>query len=92
MKFQLSTLLALYLLLINLTGFLLMGLDKRRARRGEWRIPEKNLFLTALLGGSIGSILGMHTFHHKTKHWYFRYGLPTILLAQLLLLLWLRFH
>jgi uncharacterized membrane protein YsdA (DUF1294 family) len=90
MKFQLSALLALYFLLINLTGFFLIGLDKRRARRGEWRILEKNLFLTALLGGSIGSILGMHTFHHKTKHWYFRYGLPTILLAQLLLLLWLR--
>ena len=82
---DLWTLLAGYLLLVNLAGFLLMGLDKRRARRGAWRISEKALFLTAVLGGSLGSIVGMRTFRHKTKHWYFRYGLPALLIGQLAL-------
>lgn len=71
-----------WLLLVNAVGFLLMGVDKRRAVRGAWRIPERILFMTALLGGSLGSILGMQTFHHKTKHWQFRYGLPAILAVQ----------
>lgn len=82
---ELWRLLAGYLLLINLTGFLLMGLDKRRARRGQWRISEKALFLPAVLGGSLGAIAGMRTFRHKTKHWYFRYGLPALLAVQLAL-------
>ena len=86
---DLWTLLAGYLLLVNLAGFLLMGLDKRRARRGAWRISEKALFLPAVLGGSLGSIVGMRTFRHKTKHWYFRIGLPLILLAQIALAVWL---
>lgn len=81
--------LLIYVLLINLTGFVMMGLDKRRAKRGAWRIPEKTLLLTAVLGGSIGSILGMRKFRHKTKHWYFWYGLPVILTAQLVLCGWL---
>ena len=72
-----------YLLLVNLIGFLLMGIDKSRARHGWWRISEATLVMIAFLGGSIGAILGMWIFHHKTKHWYFRYGLPLILLAQL---------
>ena len=80
---DLWTLLAGYLLLVNLAGFLLMGLDKRRARRGAWRISEKALVLPAVLGGSLGSIVGMRTFRHKTKHWYFRYGLPALLIGQL---------
>lgn len=74
------------LILINLLAFLLMGADKRRARKGLWRIPEAHLFLCALLGGSPGAILGMHLFRHKTRHWYFRWGLPLILLLQLTLL------
>ena len=82
---DLWTLLAGYLLLVNLAGFLLMGLDKRRARRGAWRISEKALFLPAVLGGGLGSIVGMRTFRHKTKHWYFRYGLPALLIGQLAL-------
>ena len=69
-------LLLFYLLCVNGAGFLLMGLDKRRAKRGQWRIPEKTLFLPPLLGGTPGAIAGMHVFHHKTKHWYFRFGLP----------------
>ena len=75
-------LLAAYLLAVNLAGFALMGIDKRRARRGRWRISEKALFLPALLGGSVGAIAGMRVFHHKTKHWYFRFGLPALLAAQ----------
>lgn len=64
-----------------------MGLDKGRAqRRGARRVPERALFLCALLGGSPGALLGMWAFRHKTKHWYFKYGLPAILLLQLGLL------
>lgn len=59
-----------------------MFLDKRKAKRHEWRISEKNIFLIALLGGSLGCLLGMNIFRHKTKHWYFKFGLPTILLLQ----------
>ena len=73
----------LYIILINLIAFALMGIDKRRAVRHAWRIPEKTLFLSALLGGSLGALLGMHTFHHKTRHWYFSYGIPAILILQL---------
>lgn len=74
-----------WLLLVNLIAFALMGLDKGRAKRGRWRISEKALFLPAVLGGSLGAIAGMRLFHHKTKHWYFRYGLPALLAAQVLL-------
>lgn len=81
----------IYLLIINLIGFALMGIDKRKAIHHKYRIPEKTLFLTALLGGSIGSILGMQTFHHKTKHWYFVIGMPAILILQILLIFFL-FH
>ena len=72
-----------YLVLANLIGFIIMGVDKKRAIRGAWRISEASLFLTALLGGSIGCILGMQYFRHKTKHWYFKYGMPAILFLQL---------
>lgn len=76
----------IYLLLINIVGFAMMGIDKNRAKRGEWRIPEKTLFTCALLGGSLGTTLGMSTFRHKTKHWYFKYGMPLILVVQVLLI------
>ena len=82
---ELWQLLGLYLLGINVWAFSMMGADKRRARRGDWRISEKALFLSAVLGGSLGAILGMRMFHHKTRHWYFRLGLPAILAAQLIL-------
>ena len=61
----------------------MMGLDKGRARRNQWRISERSLFLPAVLGGSLGTLLGMKTFHHKTKHWYFRFGIPVLLVLQL---------
>lgn len=75
----------IYLIIINLAGFVSMFVDKRRAIKNKWRIPEKTLFLFAILGGSIGSIAGMHLFRHKTKHWYFLYGMPTILIVQIIL-------
>ena len=79
------TLLAAYCISANLIGFALMGIDKRRARKRAFRIPEATLFLIALIGGSIGSIIGMYTFRHKTRHWYFVYGMPFILFVQIAL-------
>ena len=77
------------LVLVNLVEFALMGWDKRRARRGEWRVRERTFFLLALLGGALGGVAGMRVFRHKTRHWYFRYGLPTILALKGALALWL---
>ena len=75
-----------YLLLINLIALFLMWRDKRLAKKeNARRIPEKKLFLSALLGGSIGAIVGMRLFRHKTRHWYFVVGMPAILLAQIAL-------
>ena len=71
---------------VNVLGFVLMGFDKRQARRGGRRVPEGRLFLAALLGGAAGTILGMYAFRHKTRHWYFKWGLPAILLFHLGLL------
>lgn len=71
-----------YIILINLTGFVMMGTDKHRARHQQRRIPEKQLFACALLGGSIGSLVGMMVWHHKTKHLKFTLGMPAVLLAQ----------
>lgn len=72
-------------LMINLIGYLSMWSDKRRAIKKRYRIPEKTLFIIAIFGGSLGSILGMKYFHHKTKHWYFKYGMPAILIIQIIL-------
>ena len=74
---------ALYLAAVNFITFFVYGADKRRARiPGARRVPEKTLFALALLLGSAGALLGMRVFHHKTRHWYFRLGIPAILLAQ----------
>ena len=72
-----------YFLIMNIVGYVSMGLDKSKAKRRAWRIPEATLFSIAILGGSIGSLFGMFHFHHKTKHWYFVIGLPAIALIQL---------
>ena len=80
--------LAVWLTAINVVTFAVYGIDKRRARRGAWRVPEKTLFLLPLLGGSLGALLGMLVFHHKTKHWYFVWGIPAILLVQTALAAW----
>ena len=72
------------LALINVVTFFVYGDDKRRAKRpGARRIPEKTLLLLAALGGSPGALAGMRVFHHKTRHWYFKFGIPAILLLQL---------
>ena len=83
------TVLLVWLAVINLLTFIVYGADKRRARKGKWRVPEKTLVLLPLLGGSIGALLGMRVFHHKTKHWYFVWGIPAILLAQIALAVWI---
>lgn len=79
-------LIIVYFAIINIIGFFIMGIDKRKAIRHAYRIPEATLFLIALIGGSIGSILGMRVFRHKTKHWYFVYGMPAILIIQILII------
>ena len=80
--------LLIYLGIINLIGFFAMFLDKQKAKRNKWRIPEKTLFLLAVIGGSLGTTLGMHMFRHKTKHWYFKFGMPMILIIQFVLILY----
>lgn len=74
------------LVIMNLIGYMSMWSDKRRAIKNKYRISEKTLFTIALLGGSLGSILGMNQFRHKTKHWYFKYGMPLILIMQIALI------
>ncbi len=73
----------IYLLIVNVISFIAIGIDKNRARNKKWRIPEKQLWLLALIGGSIGSIIGMRSFRHKTKHRSFLIGMPTVLLFQI---------
>ena len=80
--------LAIYLGIINLVGLYVMWADKRKAKKDQWRIPEKALFLVALLGGCLGTTLGMYWFRHKTKHWYFKYGMPAILVIEAALLVY----
>ena len=75
--------LSLYIIVISFITFIIFGVDKKRARRHEWRISEKVLFALAIIGGSIGAIIGMIAFHHKTKKWYFRIGMPVILAVQI---------
>lgn len=79
----------LYLLIINALGFALMLVDKYKAKKNRWRIPEQTLITVAILGGSIGSLLGMYTVRHKTQHPKFTLGVPLILAAQLVALTWL---
>ena len=79
----------LFLLLINAAAFLLMLVDKYKAQNGLWRIPERTLIGSALLGGSVGALLGMYTFRHKTKHLSFTLGMPAILIAQVALAIWI---
>jgi uncharacterized membrane protein YsdA (DUF1294 family) len=78
--------LLLYLLAINAFAIFIMYNDKKKARRGYWRVPEGKLFLVALLFGSAGILIGMKLFRHKTRHFKFVYGIPAILIVQLFLL------
>ena len=78
-------LLMIYLVIINVLGFLIMGLDKAKAKKQKYRISENTLLFVALMGGSLGSYLGMYCFHHKTKHVKFYIGMPLILFIQILI-------
>jgi len=84
-----SNVLLAALLCTNAAAFVLMGLDKHRARRNKWRIRETTLVLASGLFGALGGTLGMHVFRHKTRHWYFRWGFPAMLAVQCALLAWL---
>ena len=77
----------IYLVIINIIAFLAMYIDKRKAKYGKWRIPEQSLFILALIGGSIGAIIGMYTFRHKTKKLRFSVGFPAILVLQIILII-----
>ncbi len=77
---------AIYVIAINLVAFITFGRDKKKARRSEWRTPESTLFTLAIIGGSIGAILGMLFFRHKTRKWSFRIGLPAILILQIIII------
>lgn len=79
----------IYLIIINLLGFLIMGLDKWKAKNGRWRIPENTLLLFTILGGGIGTILGMYVFRHKTKKAKFTIGMPAILALEIALVVYL---
>lgn len=76
----------IYLAVINSVTFFLYGIDKWKAKRSKWRVPESTLLWWAAFGGSIGALAGMKTWHHKTQHKKFKYGVPAILIAQLALL------
>lgn len=82
---KISPLLWWYLLAINLVCFAAMGIDKLKARHQKWRIPEKNLFILAALGGSVGGLFGIYAFRHKTLHKKFTVGFPAILVLQIAL-------
>ena len=82
---NLTNILIIYLVIINLAAFFIFGIDKRRAIKNRWRIAESTLFLLALIGGSIGAEAGMYVFHHKTRHLRFVIGIPLIFILQVLI-------
>ena len=84
--------LAYYLLAINAVAFIMYGIDKYKAKKAKWRIPEATLLLLAVLGGSIGAWMGMKVWHHKTMHKKFKYGIPAILLMQIALMAYLHMN
>ena len=80
------TVICVFLLVMNVLAFALMGIDKLKAKAGAWRVPEKTLFLVTALFGGLGGTLGMYFFRHKTKHWYFKFGFPALRVGQIVLL------
>jgi len=76
----------IYLIITNIIGYAIMGIDKSKAKKHAWRIPEKTLFGISIIGGSLGTLLGMYSFRHKTKHWYFVIGMPLILIIHVILI------
>jgi len=82
----LKTVFIIYICIVNIVGFVIMGSDKSKAKKNQWRIPEKAFFIVSLIGGSVGTWLGMMVFRHKTKHWYFLVFIPLIFFGQVLLM------
>lgn len=91
---EIHIILTIYLIAINIATFFVYGIDKWKARRSKWRIPESTLLTLAVLGGSIGAFIGMRTWHHKTMHNIFKYGVPLIINLQVVLAvyIYIRFH
>ena len=83
-------LIIIYLVAINVVTFFMYGIDKLKAKRSKWRIPEATLIGLAVIGGSIGAWLGMRVWHHKTMHKKFQFGIPLIILAQIALVVWIK--
>ncbi len=81
-----------YLALINIATFIAYGIDKRRAKKKQWRISESCLIMLAIVGGAVGAWLGMTTWRHKTQHKKFRYGIPAIFVLQAILAIWIIIH
>lgn len=88
----LHNILTYYFLAINLITFIVYGIDKYKAKKAKWRIPESTLLLMAAIGGSIGAWLGMKVWHHKTLHKKFKYGIPAILLLQIIAIIYLHIN
>ena len=89
--YDLQKILIIYLIAINVVTFIVYGIDKMKAKRSKWRIPEATLLGLAVIGGSVGAWLSMKVWHHKTLHKKFKYGIPLILIAQIaLLIFWLK--
>lgn len=80
----------IYLIAINVIGFLAMGIDKRKAQKGAWRIKESTLFLITVLGGGVGTISGMYTFRHKTQKLAFTIGMPAILILEIVAVIYFK--
>ena len=81
----------IYLIVINILGFLIMGLDKHKAKMAERRIPENTLFMFTILGGGVGTIAGMYVFHHKTKKMKFKVGMPLVLILEILIFVYFKY-
>ena len=79
----------IWLIVINIITFAVFGIDKKKAIDGKFRIKELTLFVLSFLGGSLGGLIAMHTFHHKTRKWYFKFGIPLILIAWVAMIAWL---
>ena len=82
----------IWLIIINIITFAVFGTDKKKAIDGKFRISELTLFMLSLLGGSFGGLVAMHVFHHKTRKWYFKFGVPLIFLAWVALIAWLVYN
>lgn len=76
---------SIIIVIINIVTFIIYGIDKYKAKKGKWRIPENSLIGLAIIGGSIGAYLGMRVWHHKTMHLKFKYGIPLIIVIQLVI-------